>query len=127
MDRPLWRIVLAIVLLAFGLERGALAFAASGSGPDAAVLCLALEAAAGVAAALGVFLAAAWAPASLIGLGVVLAATALLEAFAWGIRPPLAAIGQVVATGIGCGVLAVLVSRDSGARDAPTDPVRAQK
>jgi hypothetical protein len=103
MDRPLWRIVLAIVLLAFGLERGALAFAASASGPDAAVLCLALEAAAGVAAALGVFLAAAWAPASLIGLGVVLAATALLEAFA------------------------VLVSRDSGARDAPADLVRAQK
>jgi hypothetical protein len=116
MDRPLWRILLPILILVLALHRAGLAaFQVLGPAEErAGVLLLAhgAEAVAAIAAALGLWLGRTWAAWAILALGVALGATGLLQAFYLGVRPPAAAVAQLLAAALGAGALGLLIRRE---------------
>ena len=86
MDRSIALLLIALLLAAFGLYHllNGLAIAAAPGTPVLAISFL-LQGVLGLAAAYGVWRAQTWAPLALLLLGIVVAATALIEAFVLGI------------------------------------------
>lgn len=116
MDRPLWRILLPILILVLALQRAGLAaFQVIGPAEERAAALLlghGAEVVAAVAAALGLWLGRTWAAWAIFGLGVALGATALLQAFYLGVRPPASAVAQLLAAALGAGALGLLIRRE---------------
>jgi hypothetical protein len=124
MDRPLWQIILTMLLAAVALHRlvaGALLYA------DASVLLAAsaLQGVAAAVAAVGMWRGRHWVVGALIVLGVTVVATAVLAAFFLGIVPPLAAISQGLVAALAAGALAVIAHlefREGGVPRESADP-----
>lgn len=131
MDRPLWRILLPVLILVVAVHRGVLAVVMGlGDAPGVLVAAHVVEAALAVAAALGLWLGHTWVTGAILGLGVAIGATALLEAFYVGVRPPAAAVAQLVVAAFAAGALAVLIRRELVApavRGDADDPAHAER
>jgi hypothetical protein len=90
------RLILAVVLLGYGLYR-ALYVPGLIVASDALLLVLfVLQAVSGIVAGVGVARRAAWAPVAIVVLGVSVAATAFIEGFVLGIAPWLFALLRAV-------------------------------
>jgi hypothetical protein len=90
------RLILAVVLLGYGLYR-ALYVPGLILASDALLLVLfVLQAVSGIVAGIGVARRAAWAPVAIVVLGVSVAATAFIEGFVLGIAPWLFALLRAV-------------------------------
>ena len=113
MDRPLWQILIPILLLGVGAHRAALGFALSAShmGP-AVVVSYGLQTAAALATALAIWRGAPWAVGMLLVLGMLLVAGALLEGFWLGLRPPIASVSEVLMIALSTGALALVFRRE---------------
>jgi hypothetical protein len=122
MDRPLWQILIPIFLLGVAAHRAALGFAlyASHMGP-AVVAAYGLQIAAALVTALAIWQGRPWAAGVLLVLGMLLAATALLEGFWLGLRPPIASVGEVMMIALSTGALALVFRREFG-----SDPDRGE-
>lgn len=129
MERPLWRILLPILLLVFAVNRGgSVAMALLGEASGLLAAAHSAESAAACAAALGVWLGRPWGAAFVLVLALALGATALLEAFFLGVRPAAAAIAQLIVVALGGGALALLMRREliePRRRGDADDPARA--
>ena len=118
MQRPLWQSFLSLFLVAFVVRRAAVVFLVRGEGPDAAlVLAYALQGAAGLAAAVGLWWTRPWAIAAVLALGVAVGATVLLEGFFLGLLPRLAAVTQLLLAAAATGGLVLLLRRELGEAD----------
>lgn len=85
MDRPLWRIVIPLLIVGFAVQRGALAaMAVLSEAPLGIAVGAALQVAALLALALAIFLGRSWALAAAVGFGLAIVATAALQAAAFG-------------------------------------------
>jgi hypothetical protein len=94
-DRPLWQIVLALMVAGTGVQRGGVAaLAFLEDGPSLVTLALALEAAAFLVAALGLWIGGRAALRGALALGVCLVAGALAIAVAGGAQAVPNAIGR---------------------------------
>lgn len=108
MNRPLWQIFLVLLLLGLALQRGFFAWAVSAPGEAALVSVVAGACAAlALATAIALWLGHTATVPLLVTLGIALAAAALIEAFAWGIRPPVSAISTVIVVALSTGALAL--------------------
>jgi hypothetical protein len=115
MDRPLWQILLSLLIAGLALQRGAalLALHAAGGGVEGAALGLfAVQGAAALLAALGIFLGSAWAIAALVALGGVLVASTALEAFWLGIRSPIGAVSTMLIVALSTAALALVLRHE---------------
>jgi hypothetical protein len=112
MDRPLWRILLPILVLVLALHRAGLAAMTLLGDEPVLFLGHAAETLAALAVAIGLWLGHAWAGGAVLALGVALGATALLEAFYVGVRPPAAAVAWFLAAAVGAGALGLLIRRE---------------
>lgn len=114
MDRPLWQILLSLLLLGLGLQRALLAWTAGMAGLDAVAVVAGICAALAVATAVALWAGHSATIALLVALGIALAAAALLEAFAWGVRPPVTAISMVIVVALSTGALALALRHEFG-------------
>lgn len=90
--RPLWRIVLFVLLASFALHRGAAAYLAYSGGLGLGVaLGFAVQSAAALASAVGIWLGRSWVLGFVILLGASLLATALLVGLSEGAAAGLSA------------------------------------
>lgn len=131
MERPLWRILLAIGILVVALHRAAMAGVTLLA--DAEPVLLAghvAEAGTALAVALGLWLGHRWTAGAILALGLAFGATALLEGFYLGVVPPAAAVAQVLVAAFAAGALALAVRRElhsptvMGDADDPPDARR---
>jgi hypothetical protein len=91
------RLILAVVLLGYGLYRALYVPGFLAGAPEPLLLVLfVLQALSGIIAGVGVALRAAWAPVVIVVLGVSVAATAFIEGFVLGIAPWLFALVRAV-------------------------------
>jgi hypothetical protein len=104
--RPLWRIVIAVMLASFALHRGAAAYMAheGGLGGEFA-LGFAAQAAAGLATAAGLWLGRRWVLGCVVVLGLTLIALPLLTAFTHGTAAALSALSAALVFGLGAAAL----------------------
>lgn len=115
MDRPLWQIVLALFVMAFVIQRAATGVVLHLGGAAPALAAVqAVQVAAGLAAALGIWLGRPWAPGALLVLGAAVAAAAIFEGFFLGVRPPLFALSEAGVVAVASGGLALLLHRELG-------------
>lgn len=113
MDRPLWRILLPILILVLGIHRAGLAAMALLGDLHASLgIAHGAEAVIAVAAAVGLWLGRAWSAGAVVALGVALGASALLEGFYLGVRPPVAAVAQLLVAALAAGALGLLIRRE---------------
>lgn len=114
MHRPLWQIFLTLLVLAFVVERAAVASVFYLGGADPTLLGgYTFQTAAGLVAAAGIWLARPWAPVAILVLGIGVAATASLEVVG-GVRPALAAVSQALIAAVSAGALFVVLRREFG-------------
>ena len=112
-DRPLWQILIPIFLVGVAAHRAALGFALFASEMGSVVVAsYALQIAAALVTAFGIWRGSPWAFAALLALGILLAAGALLEGFWLGLRPPLASVGEVIMIALSTGALALVFRRE---------------
>jgi hypothetical protein len=102
-DRPLWRIVLPILLLSFAAHRAGAAAIAWSAVPRALALASGAEAAAALLAALGLFFGGRPATVGVAAFGVVVAAHALLLVWLLGAPALFPALSRILAVAIGTG------------------------
>jgi len=113
MERPLWRILLAIGILVVALHRlGMAGLALMGESTPVLLAAHAAEAAAALVAALGLWLGRRWTAPAILALGVAFGATALLDGFYLGVVPPAAAVAQLLVAVFAGGALALAVRRE---------------
>jgi hypothetical protein len=106
MDRPLWRMVVPLAILAFALQRGAVAaMLLLSDAPRAIGLAAALQVLALVALALAIFLGRSWAVVVAIGFALSVAATAALQVTLLG--PAFLAVGLAQSAIAALGAIAV--------------------
>lgn len=123
MDRPLWQTILTLLVLGFLVERGTIASVLylEGAAEPLLLAGYALQLAAGLATALGLWLGRLWACGAVLLLGAAVAATAFLEV-GLGIRPALAAVTQVLVAALSAGALFVILKREFGSADLRSPP-----
>jgi hypothetical protein len=103
--RPLWQIFLTLLVLGFVVQRaGAVAFLHLSQGPPALLAGLALQIAAGLATAAGLWLGRRWVIAAIALLGISVVATALLGVYL-GVLPAMLAISQTLIAALSTGAL----------------------
>ena len=121
MDRSTTRVALSIALAGFGGCR-ALYIPALIAGPSAPLLLIgfALQAALGIAAGVGVWRGAPWAPRIIVLLGASVAATALVEGFVLEILAALRALLEAVSAI----VIGLVVAAYVGDRPGAASPSR---
>lgn len=116
MDRPLWQILLTLFVVAFTAQRAVVAFLLADLGASDAAGAIAapyvVQALAGAATALGLWLGHRWVLGALVLLGLVVAATGLFESFYLGVRPPLAAVGQVAVAALATGAMFLILDHE---------------
>lgn len=118
MDRPLWQIFLAILLLFFVVHRGAIAVVAHLSDWSPALLAgYGLQAVVGLATAVGMWRGAKWVVGSLALLGVSVAGTALFAGFYLGTQLAARAVSEALVAAVSTGALAVLLRYELSDRD----------
>jgi hypothetical protein len=118
MDRPLWQMVLALLLVGFAVQRAAVGFVLlSGDVQPLMFVAYGLQVAAAVVTAVGMWLGRRWSIGALIVLGVALAATAILESLWLGVRPAVASAGEILVLALSIGALGFVLSREFRARD----------
>jgi hypothetical protein len=123
--RPLWRIVLAVILASFSLHRGAAAYMAhTGEFGEGLALGLAAQSAAGLATAAGVWLGRRWVLGCVVALGVALLALPVLAAFTHGTAAALSALSAAAVFGLGAAAL-FLFLRHELAPERRRSPARA--
>lgn len=117
MDRPLWQIVLTLLVLGFVVQRGAVASVLYLEGATDPVLLAgyALQLGAGLASALGLWLGRLWACGAVLLLGAAVATTAFLEV-------GLAALSQVLVAAVSAGALFVVLKREFGSQEPRSPP-----
>lgn len=103
MDRPLWRIVLPILLLGFAVQRAGAAAIAWSAAPRAVAAAVGFEALLAVAAALAIWLGGRWAGMAVLALGVAIAASAALMVFVLGAPALPAAASRILIAALGAG------------------------
>src|SRR5262249_50857922 len=97
------------------VHRAALGFVLYASQIDPAlVAAYGLQAATALGAAVAMFFGRPWTVGVLLALGVMLAAASLLEGFWLGLRPPVAAVSEVMVIGLSTGALALAMRRELG-------------
>jgi hypothetical protein len=105
-SRPLWRTVLSVILASFALHRGAGAYIAWDGGLGAGLAVgLAMQAAAGLATALGVWLGRRWVLGCVVALGATLLGLPVLAAFTHGTAAALGALSATLVFGLGTAAL----------------------
>jgi hypothetical protein len=111
--RPLWRIVLPVILASFALHRGAAAYMAhEGELGDGLALGLAAQAAAGLATALGVWFGRRWVLGCIVVLGATALALPLLAALAQGTAAALSGLAAGLVLALGAAALFFLLRRE---------------
>ena len=115
MDRPLWQILIPLLLIGLAVQRAALGFAlyATQMGP-AFVAAYALQTATALAAAVAIWLGRSWTVGVVLALGTMLAAASLLEGFWLGLRPPIASVTEVLIIALSTGAFALVMRREFG-------------
>jgi len=88
--------LLAVVLLGYGLYRALFVPGLMAASDPLLLVLFVLQALSGIIAGIGVALRAAWAPVAIVVLGVSVAATAFIEGFVLGIAPWLFALLRAV-------------------------------
>jgi hypothetical protein len=123
MHRPLWQIVLTLLIVGFVVRSGAAAVVAFlAEGEPSLLAAYAFQTAAGVATALGLWLGRPWVLGALVVLAVAIAASAFLESLVLGIRPLVTALGEVLIVAVATGALFLALRREfAGAADGSTD------
>jgi len=121
-DRPLWRIVLPILLLAFAAHRAGAAAIGWSAAPRPLALASGAEAAAAVLAALGLFFGGRLATVGVAALGVVMAAHAILLVWLLGAPALFPAMSRILAVAVGTGFFLWVVRTEIAPRrgDAPS-------
>jgi membrane protease YdiL (CAAX protease family) len=115
MDRPLWQIVLAFLLLFFAVQRGAVAAAGYlASGAPALTAAYAGSALASIVAALGIWLGRGWARGAVVALGIAVVATALLQGATFGAAAFPGTATEVILAALGTGALVMVLGRECG-------------
>lgn len=121
MERPLWQILLTLLLLGFLVRRGAVGVMLylDGAAPAGLVGAYVAQVAIGLVAAAGLWLGRRWVLAALLVLGVAIGGTALLESLL-GLRPILAAVAELLVVALGIGALFLILRHElgGGPRDA---------
>jgi hypothetical protein len=101
-SRPLWRIVLSVILLSFGAHRvAASAIAWSSAVPREIALAIACEAAAGLVAGVCVWIGGRPAIVGVVVLGVAMAASAAMLVFVVGAAAVPAAVSRTLIAALG--------------------------
>jgi len=112
-DRPLWQILLPLMLVGLAVQRAAVGTALfAGELGSVIVVAYVLQGLAAVAAAVGVWLGRRWTVGALLTLGAMLIASALLEGFWLGVRPPLASVGEILIVTLSTGALVLVLRRE---------------
>ena len=115
MDRPLWQTLIPLFLIGVAAHRAALGFALDATQMGTAVVMLyGLQTAAALAAAIAIWLGRAWAVGVLVALGTILGGAVLLEGFWLGLRPPIAAVSELLIIALSTGALAFVFRREFG-------------
>ncbi len=115
MDRPLWQILLAMLLVGLAVERAAVGFVLYESAlVPALFVAYGLQVAAAVATALGMWLGRPWTIVALLALGATLVAAALLESLWLGVRPAISAASEVLIVLLSTGALALVLRHEFG-------------
>ena len=126
MHRPLWQIFLTIFVVGFALQRAAVASVLFLDGSSTALLAgYVFQCLAAGAAALGLWLGRAWAPGAILGVGVAVAATALLGAML-GTHVPVVAVSEVLVAAVSAGTLFVVLRRELGPEGTARGPRSAE-
>jgi|SRR5688572_20362622 len=113
MDRPLWQTLIPLFLIGVAAHRAALGFALHATHIEYAVVVLyGLQTSAAIAAAIAIWLGRMWAVGMLIALGVILAGAVLLEGFWLGLRPPLAAVSELLIIALSTAALSFVLRRE---------------
>ncbi len=116
MDRPLWQILIPILLIGLAVHRAALGFMLYASEMNPAlVAAYALQTGMAFAAALAIWLGRSWTVGVVLALGTMLAAASLLEGFWLRSRPPIASVSEVMIIVLSTGALALVMRREFGA------------
>jgi hypothetical protein len=102
-DRPLWQIVLSILLLSFAVQRAGAAAIAWGAGPREWAIATGVEAVAACVAAVCLWIGGRPAAIGIVVLGVALAASAALLVFVFGASALPAAVSRILVAAIGAG------------------------
>ncbi len=106
MERPLWQILLVILVLAFVVRSTAVAVTAFLASAEPILLAFpVLQAAAGVAMVVGLWLGRAWVLGALVVLAVSVVASAFVQSVALGVRPIVSAVSEVLAVAVATGAL----------------------
>jgi hypothetical protein len=104
MDRPLWQIVLSILLLSYAVQRaGAAAIGFGGAMPRELAVASAIEAGFAVVAAIGLWIGGRWAGITIVALGVAVAAHAAMLVFVLGAAAVPAAASRILIVALGAG------------------------
>jgi hypothetical protein len=123
MDRPLWRIVLPILLLAFAVQRAGAAAIAWSAAPRVVAAAVAGEALLAVIAAIAIWAGARWSGAAILGLGIAIAASAALMVFLLGAAALPAAASRILVAALAAGAFFwVLRGELGGGADRPDAP-----
>jgi hypothetical protein len=118
--RPLWRIVLAVMLTSFALHRGAAAYIAWDGGlGEGFALALGAQSAAGLATALGVWLGRRWVLGCIAVLGATLLAAPLLAALTQGMAAALGVLSGALVFGLGAAALFFYLRHEHAAERRP--------
>lgn len=118
MDRPLWQIVLALLVASFGVHRGAAAaMLYLGEGHPALLWGYTVQTLAAMATALGLWLGRAWVVGALLILGIAVTGTALFAGFFLGAGAVLVAVSQALVVAVATGALALVMHREIGVRE----------
>ena len=96
MDRPLWRMVIPLMILGFALQRGALVAFALPEVPTVITVAAVLQVGALLALALGIFLGRRWALGAAVAFALAVAGTAALGAASGGAPFVVRSVAEVV-------------------------------
>jgi hypothetical protein len=118
--RPLWRIVLAVMLASFALHRGAAAYMAwTGELGEGLAAGLAAQAAAGLATAVGVWLGRRWVLGCVLVLGATMLVLPVLAALTHGAAAAVTALSATLGFGLGTAALYFYLRHELTAERTP--------